>query len=100
MARAALSSPVRSVERKRFSWIVHVSGVSREKSRESGHGRVGVGDVDSMRGAFCERARAWGGAIWAGGESRLACVIFAIDGVKRLGTAVMGGWWAKCPMWS
>ena len=56
--------------------MVHDSGVSREKRRERGHGSDEVGDVESMRGAFWERASAVGGGIWEGGESRLACVIF------------------------
>ncbi|RMZ74126.1 AP-3 complex subunit delta [Pyrenophora seminiperda CCB06] len=88
MARAALSSPVRSVDRKRFSWIVHVSGVSREKSRESGHGNQEESDVDSMRGAFCESARATGGGILAGGESKLGSVMLAVTGSEAGGCCV------------
>jgi AP-3 complex subunit delta-1 len=58
--------------------MVHVSGVSREKRRERGQGRVEVGVVERMSGAFWERARAVGGGIEAGGVRRLACVMVAI----------------------
>lgn len=61
--------------------MVHVSGVSREKSRDSGQGRADVGDLDNMGGAFCERASAVGGGICEGGESRLAGVMVAMGGV-------------------
>lgn len=62
--------------------MVHVSGVSREKSSDSGQGSDDVGLDDRMRGAFCERARAVGGGICEGGESRLACDMAAIGVVK------------------
>jgi len=61
--------------------MVHVSGVSREKSSERGHGSVDVGVVERTRGAFWDRARAVGGGICAGGERRLACVMLAAAGV-------------------
>lgn len=63
IARAEASSPVRRAERNRFSWMVHDSGVSREKRRESGHGSDETGDEARMRGAFCDSARAVAGGI-------------------------------------
>jgi hypothetical protein len=70
--RADASSPVRRAASNRFSWIVHVSGVSRLKRSDNGHGNDEVGDVERMRGAFCERCSAVWGGICDGGERRLA----------------------------
>jgi hypothetical protein len=70
--RADLSSPVRRAERNRFSWIVQLSGDSREKRRESGHGSEEVGDVDRIMGAFWARESAVGGGIEDGGVRRFA----------------------------
>jgi hypothetical protein len=55
--------------------MAHDSGVSREKSRDSGHGSDDVGDEARTRGAFCERARAVGGGMREGGERRFAVAI-------------------------
>jgi len=59
--------------------MVHDSGVSREKSRERGHGREDVGGWESIRGAFWESARATEGGIEVGGERRFACDIVAVS---------------------
>lgn len=69
------SSPVRKAERNKFSWMTQDSGVSREKSSESGHGRDEVGGLERMSGAFCERESAVGGAILEGGVRRFAVAI-------------------------
>lgn len=55
--------------------MTHDSGVSREKSSESGHGRDEVGGLERMRGAFWERESAVGGAILEGGVRRFAVAI-------------------------
>ena len=55
--------------------MVQVSGVSRVKRRESGHGREEVGVEERMRGAFWERWRAVGGGMREGGVRRLACAM-------------------------
>lgn len=80
MRRAEASSPVRSAARRRFSWMVHVEGVSRVKRRERGQGRGEVGVVERMRGAFWERARAVWGGMREGGWRREGGGIVAVCG--------------------
>jgi hypothetical protein len=58
--------------------MVHDSGVSREKRRDSGQGNEDVGGCESISGAFCESARAVVGGMWDGGDRRLTCDIVAI----------------------
>jgi len=55
--------------------MVQVSGVSRLKRSDSGHGNDEVGDAERMGGAFCERWRAVDGVIWDGGVRRFDCAI-------------------------
>jgi hypothetical protein len=71
-SRADLSSPVRRQERNRFSWIVHVSGVSDDVRSDMGQGSELAGEDARTRGACCERWSAVAGEICGGGSSRVA----------------------------
>ena len=82
--RADLSSPVRRQESRRFSLIVHDSGVSEEKSSDNGHGSEEVGELEIIGGAFCESWSAVAGGIEDGGERRFACAIVKLVLLRSL----------------
>lgn len=91
---------MRKHDSSRLSYEAQVSCVSLDVSRESGHGRDEVVDVERIRGANCERRSADAGGRLGGGWTRsvvdMAVNGRGVHGINVVGCAGADGWRCRC----